>query len=98
MDSIRVSLSHRHTPNRIEPASDQWSNSRAVKFKYIDRRVPGSIPETTDFLTNSSVQDTNAHVLLFTKQYKLVPAGGELLFAFNDSQNEAKHNNCTHIH
>ena len=39
-----------------------------------DRRVASSIPETTDFLTNSSGQATNAHVSLFTKQHKLVPA------------------------
>ena len=34
-----------------------------------DRRVAGSIPETTDSLTNSSGQVTNALVSLFTKQY-----------------------------
>ena len=39
-----------------------------------DRRVDGSILETTDFLTNSSGQTTNALVSLFTKQCKLVPA------------------------
>ena len=39
-----------------------------------DWRVAGSIPETTDFLTNSSGQATNARVFLFTKQCKLVPA------------------------
>ena len=33
-----------------------------------DRRVAGSIPESTDFLTNSSGQATNALVSLFTKQ------------------------------
>ena len=36
---------------------------------------PGSSPETTDFRTYSSGQATNASVSLFTKKYKLVPAG-----------------------
>ena len=39
-----------------------------------DRRVAGSIPETTNFLANISGQATNALVSLFTKQYELVPA------------------------
>ena len=33
-----------------------------------DQRVAGSIPETTDFLTNRSGQATKALVSLFTKQ------------------------------
>ena len=32
-----------------------------------DQRVAGSIPKTTDFLTNSSGQATNTLVFLFTK-------------------------------
>ena len=41
----------------------------------IDRRVAGLIPESTNFLTNSSGQVTNALASLFTKQCKkLVPA------------------------
>ena len=43
-----------------------WSN---------DRRVAGSILDTTDFLTNSSGHATNARMSRFTKQHKLVPAG-----------------------
>ena len=39
-----------------------------------DRRIASSIPETIDFLTNSSGQATNAPVSLFTKQCKLIPA------------------------
>ena len=35
----------------------------------VDRRVAGSIPDSTNFLTNSSGQATNALVSLFTKQY-----------------------------
>ena len=35
---------------------------------------PGSSPETTDFMTKSSGQATNALVSLFNKQYKLVAA------------------------
>ena len=35
----------------------------------MDRRVAGSIPDSTNFLTNSSGQATNALVSLFTKQY-----------------------------
>ena len=49
---------------------------------------PGSSPKTTDFLTNSCEQATNALVSLFTKQCKLVQpaswrglAGGETLCA-----------------
>ena len=34
------------------------------------RRVPGSIPETTDFLTDSSGKATNANGSWFTKEYK----------------------------
>ena len=37
-------------------------------FRPVDRRVAGSIPESTNFLTNSSGQATNALVSLFTKQ------------------------------
>ena len=51
-----------------------------------DLRVAGSIPETTDFLTNSCGQATSARVSLFSKQCKLVPASlradGETLSAF----------------
>ena len=32
-------------------------------------KVPGSILQTTDFMTNCSGQATNAPVSLFTKQY-----------------------------
>ena len=39
-----------------------------VKGSAVDRRVPGSIPEPTNFLTNGSGQVTNALVSLFTKQ------------------------------
>ena len=39
-----------------------------------DQKVAGSIPKTTDFLTNSSGQATNALVSLFPKQHKLVSA------------------------
>ena len=40
-----------------------------LKFRPVDRRVAGSIPDSTNFLTNSSGQATNALVSLFTKQY-----------------------------
>ena len=39
-----------------------------LRFRPVDRRVAGSIPESTNFLTNSSGQATNALVSLFTKQ------------------------------
>ena len=46
-----------------------------LKTWLTDQMVYSSIPETTNFLTNSLLgQATNAHVSLFTKQYKLVPA------------------------
>ena len=37
-------------------------------FWPVDRRVTGSILESTNFLTNSSGQATNALVSLFAKQ------------------------------
>ena len=40
-----------------------WLGDRPV-----DRRVAGSIPESTNFLTNSSGQATSALVSLFTKR------------------------------
>ena len=40
-----------------------------------DRGVASSMPETTNFVTNNLGQATNAHVYLFTKQYKSVPTG-----------------------
>ena len=39
-----------------------------VKVRPVDRRFAGSIPDSTNFLTNSSGQATNALVSLFTKQ------------------------------
>ena len=39
-----------------------------LRFRPMDRRVAGSIPDSTNFLTNSSGQATNALVSLFTKQ------------------------------
>ena len=46
-----------------------WSRDRSS-----DRRVAGSIPETNDFLTNSSGPANIAYVSLFIKQHKLLPA------------------------
>ena len=40
-----------------------------------DPRVVGSILKTTDLSDYSSGQASDAHVSLFTKQHKLVPAG-----------------------
>ena len=39
-----------------------------LRFRPLDRRVAGSIPDSTNFLTNDSAQATNALVSLFTKQ------------------------------
>ena len=39
-----------------------------LRFRPVDRRVAGSIPESSNFLTNSFGQATNALVSLFTKQ------------------------------
>ena len=41
----------------------------------LEAEGPSSGLETTDFLTNSSGQATNADVSLFTKQCELAPAG-----------------------
>ena len=41
---------------------------RGLRFRAVDRRVAGSIPDSTNFLTNSFGQATNALVSLFTKQ------------------------------
>ena len=38
------------------------------RFRPVDRRVAGSIADSTNFLTNGSGQATNALVSLFTKQ------------------------------
>ena len=40
-----------------------------LRCRHGDRRVAGSIPDSTNFLTNGSGQATNALVSLFTKQY-----------------------------
>ena len=51
----------------------------------INRRVAGSIPEITEFLTDNSEQANNALVSPFTRQCELVPGskrvGGETLCA-----------------
>ena len=39
-----------------------------LRFRPADRRVAGSIPDSTNFLTNSSGQTTKTMVSLFTKQ------------------------------
>ena len=39
-----------------------------LRFRPVDQRVAGSIPDSTNFLTNSFGQATNALVSLFTKQ------------------------------
>ena len=38
-----------------------------LSFRPVDQRVAGSIPDSTNFLTNSSGQATNALVFLLTK-------------------------------
>ena len=44
--------------------------------------VSGSVPDTSDFLTNSSGQVTKVCLSLFAEQYEMVPSGwGETLFA-----------------
>ena len=56
--------------NRRQTVSEHiyHSGQVVVWFWLVDRGVAGSIPESTNFLTNSSGQATNALVSLFTKQ------------------------------
>ena len=39
-----------------------------LRFRPVDQRVTGSIPDSTNFLTDSFGQATNALMSLFTKQ------------------------------
>ena len=55
----------------MESAKDTGIGGQLVvwlRFRPVERRVTGSIPDSTNFLTNSSGQATNAPVSLFNKQ------------------------------
>ena len=63
-----VETSMTHAESRMIHAESYITNLDEVN------RVAFSIPETTDFMINSSGQATSDPVFLFTKQCKLVPA------------------------
>ena len=61
-------LQERRTDTLLQSGSKGGQLVVWLKFRPTDRRVAGSIPDSTNFLTNSSEQATNALVSLFTKQ------------------------------
>ena len=71
MDISSSSYHHHIRLTSVTPNTHRMSSGSVVVWLRDgsgDQRVIGSIPETTDFLTNSSGQATNALVSLFTKQ------------------------------